>query len=152
MHEYFASKTFSNFNSELMCMFENRFLKIMIMANLNSLSGSYSMTFWRSRWWFCFNFCRFVKLCFWNSCPGTLTSQQNGYFSELKTWVWFFLCVCGVQIFQFHSRWDILWRLCEVECRVIQRPMSLAKTRKKGKGRKLLCKDVIILLWKNVSP
>lgn len=25
MHEYFASKTFSNFNSELMCMFENRF-------------------------------------------------------------------------------------------------------------------------------
>lgn len=93
MHEYFASKTFSNFNSELMCMFENRFLKIMIMANLNSLSGSYSMTFWRSRWWFCFNFCRFVKLCFWNSCPGTLTSQQNGYFSELKTWVWFF-CVC----------------------------------------------------------
>lgn len=45
MHEYFASKTFSNFNSELMCMFENRFLKITIMANLNSLSGSYSMTF-----------------------------------------------------------------------------------------------------------
>ena len=28
MHEYFASKTFSNFNSELICMFENRFLKI----------------------------------------------------------------------------------------------------------------------------
>ena len=150
MHEYFASKTFSNFNCELMCMFENRFLKIMIMANLNSLSGSYSMTFWRSRWWFCFNFCRFVKLCFWNSCPGTLTSQQNGYFSELKTWVWFF-CVCvEYKYFSFISG-EIFYGGF-ARSRVIQRPMSLAKTRKKGKGRKLLCKDVIILLWKNVSP